>query len=121
MKHLLSILLLLLCTSSFLFAAEPLEDPGTGKDFKPQKPRPTDAGEENNVWYTYANGLLTINFEQSEGRATMSIARMEDAHTATTSFYTMAPYTYNIGTTPGTYTLVIKTSQQQYEALLVID
>lgn len=89
--------------------------------FTKKNPRPTDAGEENNVWYTYANGLLTINFEQSEGRATMTIARMEDAHTATTSFYSMAPYTYNIGTNPGTYTLVIKTSQQQYEALLVID
>ncbi len=59
--------------------------------------------------------------KQPEGRATMTIARMEDAHIATTSFFTMAPYTYNIGTTPGTYTIVVKTSHQEYEALLEIN
>ncbi len=59
--------------------------------------------------------------KQPEGRATMTIARMEDAHIATTSFFTMAPYTYNIGTTPGTYTIVVKTSHQEYEALLGIN
>ena len=59
--------------------------------------------------------------KQPEGRATMTIARMEDAHIATTSFFTMAPYTYNIGTTPGTYTIVVKTSHQEYAALLEIN
>ena len=59
--------------------------------------------------------------KQPEGRATMTIARMEDAHIATTSFFTMAPYTYNIGTAPGTYTIVVKTSHQEYEALLEIN
>lgn len=115
-------LLLLFCTSITAFAqSTSTVDPEKPVRFKPKNPRPTDTGEENNVWYTYANGLLTINFEQTEGRATMTIARMEDAHIATTSFFTMAPYTYNIGTTPGTYTIVVKTSHQEYEALLEIN
>ena len=115
------ILALLFGASVTTFAGDPYEDPDVGKKFKPKNPRPTEAGEENNVWYTYANGLLTINFEQTEGRATMTIARMEDAHIATTSFFTMAPYTYNIGNAPGTYTIVVKTSHQEYEALLEIN
>ena len=112
---------LLICVSGINYATGPAEDQDTNKTFKPKNPRPTDTGEENNVWYTYANGLLTINFEQTEGRATMTIARMEDAHIATTSFFTMAPYTYNIGNAPGTYTIVVKTSHQEYEALLEIN
>lgn len=115
-------LLLLFCTSITAFAqSTSTVDPEKPVRFKPKNPRPTDTGEENNVWYTYANGLLTINFEQTEGRATMTIARMEDAHIATASFFTMAPYTYNIGNAPGTYTIVVKTSHQEYEALLEIN
>lgn len=112
--------MLMFCATAITYAQAPTD---TGKPIKlnPKNPRPKDAGEENNVWYTYANGLLTINFEQPEGRATMTIARMEDAHIATASFFTMAPYTYNIGTAPGTYTIVVKTSHQEYEALLEID
>ena len=115
-------LLLLFCTSITAFAqSTSTVDPEKPVRFKPKNPRPTDTGEENNVWYTYANGLLTINFEQTEGRATMTIARMEDAHIATASFFTMAPYKYNIGNAPGTYTIVVKTSHQEYEALLEIN
>ena len=115
------LIVLLICVSGINYATGPAEDQDTNKTFKPKNTRPKDTGEENNVWYTYANGLLTINFEQPEGRATMTIARMEDAHVATTSFFTMAPYTYNIGTAPGTYTIVVKTSHQEYEALLEIN
>ena len=119
MKHIFLLLLMLGTTfASYTQTIEPKDEP---LPFKPKNPRPTDTGEENNVWYTYANGLLTINFEQPEGRATMTVARMEDAHIATTSFFTMAPYTYNIGTAPGTYTIVVKTSHQEYEALLEIN
>ena len=116
-----AILILFLLSVPFVSFAQTIEPDPEQIPFKKKNPRPTEAGEENNVWYTYANGLLTINFEQTEGRATMTIARMEDAHIATTSFFTMAPYTYNIGNAPGTYTIVVKTSHQEYEALLEIN
>ncbi len=103
-------------------AQSPVENPNERpKEFTPKNPRPQDRGEETKVWYTYSPGAITINFSQPEGRARMTVTRMEDAASHTISFATTAPYAYNMGTAPGTYVIVIKTSRQEYEALLQIE
>ena len=119
MKILLTFILVF--CACFTTYAQNVQKPNDDKKLKPIKPRPTDTDENNSVWCSYANGVITIEFEQVEGRATMTITRLDDATSFTTTFYTMTPYSYYIGSAPASYIINIKTSKQEYEGVLEIE
>ena len=85
-------------------------------------PRPKDASAyEDNVVCYYMGGMLYFEFAEPEGRATLSITRLDDGATAATSFMTTTGFTYNIGTALGTYQLNLSTSRKSYFGMFQIE
>lgn len=85
-------------------------------------PRPKDTtAAEDNVTCTYCNGQLTFEFAEPEGRASLAVTRLEDGAVATASFMTWSPYTFTVGTEPGTYQISLSTSRDRYHGIFSID
>ena len=88
----------------------------------PTAPRPKDTtAAEDNVSCIYSNGRLTFEFAEPEGRATLAVTRLEDGAVATASFMTWSPYTFTVGTEPGTYQISLSTSRDKYYGIFSID
>ena len=93
-----------------------------GFPIKPKEPRPKDCtGDLQEVEGAYCNGILSVIFNMPEGRATMTVTRMEDGVSQTAVFYTFSTFSYNIGTAPGSYVINVRTSQCEYEGFLTIE
>ncbi|MCI9054412.1 MAG: hypothetical protein HFJ87_04620 [Muribaculaceae bacterium] len=127
MNHKLKILFLALF--GLLMLPSPLcagDDGGKKEPIKlnPDRPeyKPRDASAyEDNVTCYYMGGMLYFEFAEPEGRATLSITRLDDGATAATSFMTTTGFTYNIGTAPGTYQLNLSTSRNSYFGMFEIE
>ncbi len=87
-------------------------------------PRPKDTSYvEDNVtcYYKDKDGVLTFEFAEPEGKALLTVTRLEDGDYATASFMTYRTYSFTVGTAPGTYRLDITTSRDQYQGWLTIE
>ena len=114
--------MLFVATMQLAFAQDGFSYNGspTSVPFKDRTIRPKDLSEQL-IDCRYAFGELSISFEQPEGRATMTVTRMEDGVSHTAVFYTFSTFSYNIGTVPGSYVINVKTSQCEYEGFLTIE
>lgn len=93
-----------------------------GIPMKPKGPRPKSSCEEEQlVTYIYSAGVVYFNFSIPEGRAVLTVTRMEDGMSESAAFYTFSTFTYNVGTAPGSYLLEIKTSKNCYEGTLTLE
>lgn len=122
MKKVILILMLLVASMQPAFSQDGFSYNGspTSVPFKDKTIRPKDLSERI-VECSYAYGELSVAFEQPEGRATMTVTRMEDGVSQTVVFYTFTMFSYNIGTAPGSYVINVKTSQCEYEGFLTIE
>ncbi len=88
----------------------------------PLSPRPKDTSHaEDNVTCHYKDGVLTFEFAEPEGKALLTVTRLEDGDSATASFMTYSTYSFTVGTAPGTYRLDLITSRDQYQGWLTIE
>lgn len=116
-------IILLILIISFFGCCYAKDDVGSGDVIPvyPFKPKPKDLHLCNLPECVYNAGVLTITFEESEGRGVLTVTRMEDGMSASVAFYTFSTFTYNIGTAPGTYLLEIKTSKNCYKGTLTLE
>lgn len=121
-KPVLVFLLLAFGTFGTIYADNFERNPDTGEiPFRPKRPKPKDLSSDNTIVCYYQAGVLTITFEEPEGRGVLTVTRMEDGMSESAAFYTFFTFTYNIGTAPGTYLLEIKTSKNCYEGTLTLE
>lgn len=84
-----------------------------------KKIRPNDVGHiGNNVECYYLNGVIYVEFEHSEGMATIDVTRLDDGVNVSDTFQTSAPYAFQLGNTPGCYQIELSTSEDNYIGFL---
>ncbi len=82
------------------------------------RPYPTDTDTVVQVKYE-DNGIITISFCCSEGSASLNVTNLNEGYTETVEFTTENPYSFYIGTTPGSYQIEIETETGGYYICLL--
>ena len=100
---------------------EPIQIPVKDKE-RHQNDRPRAPQRHSTVECYYQDGVITIEFETTEGDATFTVTDVVTGDNASTMFNTAMEFNYFIGSEPSTCLLEISTSAgNNYEGYLTID
>lgn len=120
----LTLILFLTILSGFTSIIDAEDKPTTGPTTielkKRPQCRPHDASSPGEVSCVYLNGYITTEFENPEGRATITVTCLDDGTSASSTFYTITPYSMYVGDVPGVYEITVKTSQNTYTGTLIL-
>ena len=129
MLKIVSIVFVLLFLSEGIVKAAPEKDEekkqaiiivDDSKNTKNDRPRAPQ--RSSSVECYYQDGIITIEFETTEGDATFTVTDVVTGDNASTMFNTAMEFNYFIGSEPSTYLLEISTSEgNNYEGFLTID